>query len=133
MPPFRPRLNGAMPGHPPVPVRVSIRLDLPSGGRIGPGKVALLEAIDREGSIAAAARSLGMSYPRAWTLVEAMDQALGVPAVTRAPGGQHGGGAALTPAGRDMLARYRAVEAAAQLAAGPAFPSTEQGRRRRAR
>jgi molybdate transport system regulatory protein len=115
------------------PLHVSIRLDLPSGGRIGPGKVALLEAIDREGSIAAAARALGMSYPRAWTLVEAVDQALGIPAVSRAPGGQSGGGAALTPAGRDLLARYRAVEAAAQLAAGPAFPATERVRRRRAK
>lgn len=106
---------------PAAAIRVSIRLDLPSGARIGPGKIALLEAIDREGSIAAAARSLGMSYPRAWALVSALDQALGTAAVARAPGGQRGGGASLTAAGRETLARYRAVEDAAQDAAGRAF------------
>ncbi|MBL6453752.1 LysR family transcriptional regulator [Belnapia sp. T6] len=101
-----------------LPLRVSIRLDLPGGGRVGPGKIALLEAIAEAGSIAAAARALGMSYPRAWGLVEALDAALGTPAVTRAPGGQRGGGAALTEAGRALIARYRAVEAAAQRQAG---------------
>lgn len=98
--------------------RVTIRLDL-AAGRVGPGKIALLEAIDREGSISAAARALGMSYPRAWGLVEALDTALGEPAVSRAPGGRNGGGAALTPAGRSLISRYRAVEAAAQGEAGP--------------
>ena len=101
------------------PARVTIRLDLPAG-RVGPGKIALLEAIAEAGSIAAAARSLGMSYPRAWGLVEALDAALGTPAVARAPGGRNGGGATLTEAGRALIARYRAVEAAAQGEAGPA-------------
>ncbi|SDB72902.1 winged helix-turn-helix domain-containing protein [Belnapia rosea] len=95
-------------------MRVSIRLDLPSGGRVGPGKIALLEAIAEAGSIAGAARALGMSYPRAWGLVEALDAALGTAAVTRAPGGQRGGGATLTAAGHALIARYRTVEAAAQ-------------------
>ena len=103
-----------------LPVRVSLRLDLASGGRVGPGKIALLEAIGRTGSIAGAARALDMSYPRAWKLVEALDAALGVAVVTRAPGGQRGGGAALTAAGHALIARYRAVEAAAQHHAGPA-------------
>ena len=116
--------NGAVP-HPdshaaPLAVRVSIRLDLPSGGRVGPGKIALLEAIAEAGSIAGAARALGMSYPRAWGLVEALDTALGTAAVTRAPGGQKGGGAALTAAGQALIDRYRAVEQAAQAYAGPA-------------
>jgi molybdate transport system regulatory protein len=102
----------------PPPARVTIRLDLASG-RIGPGKIALLDAIDREGSISAAARLLGMSYPRAWGLVEAMDGIMGEAVVTRAPGGRKGGGAALTEAGRSLIARYRAVEAAAQGEAGP--------------
>ena len=97
---------------------MTIRLDFARGGRIGHGKIALLEAIDHEGSIAAASRRLGMSYPRAWSLVEAIDQALGLRAVTRAPGGQRGGGAGLTPAGRALIRRYRDVEAAAQAAAG---------------
>lgn len=103
-----------------LPVRVSLRLDLPSGGRVGPGKIALLEAIGRTGSIAGAARLLDMSYPRAWKLVEALDAALGIAVVTRAPGGQKGGGAVLTAAGHALIARYRAVEAAAQAHAGPA-------------
>jgi molybdate transport system regulatory protein len=114
----------------PPPVRVSIRFDLPSGGRIGPGKITLLEAITREGSIAGAARALGMSYPRAWALVEAVDAALGVPAVSRAPGGHRGGGAELTEAGRALIARYREVEAAAQRRAGPAPPPEAPPRRR---
>lgn len=111
-----------MPASLPQPIRVSVRFDLASGGRVGPGKVALLEAIAREGSIAGAARALGMSYPRAWALVEAVDVALGVPAVSRAPGGHRGGGAELTDAGRALIARYREVEAAAQRQAGPAPP-----------
>lgn len=105
-----------------LPVRVSIRLDLPSGGRVGPGKIALLEAIGEAGSIAGAARALGMSYPRAWGLVEAVDTALGTAAVTRAPGGLKGGGAVLTAAGRALIARYRAVEEVAQNYAGVAPP-----------
>ncbi|MDO9713276.1 winged helix-turn-helix domain-containing protein [Paracraurococcus lichenis] len=97
--------------------RVTIRLDLASGGRIGPGKIALLENIAETGSIAAASRALGMSYPRAWKLVEELDAALGQPVVSRAPGGRNGGGATLTEAGRTLILRYRAVETAAQRAA----------------
>ncbi|MDB5373822.1 MAG: LysR family transcriptional regulator [Belnapia sp.] len=114
------RFNGRVPDPSLLPVRVSIRLDLPSGGRVGPGKIALLEAIAVAGSIAGAARALGMSYPRAWGLVEALDTALGVTAVKRAPGGQKGGGATLTAAGQALIARYRAVEEVAQAHAGPA-------------
>ena len=81
-----------MPDSASAPVRVSVRLELESGGRVGPGKIALLEAIAREGSIAGAARALGMSYPRAWALVEAVDAALGAPVVSRAPGGHRAAG-----------------------------------------
>lgn len=92
--------------------RLSLRLDLP-GGRLGPGKVALLEAIAREGSIAAAGRSLGMSYRRAWLLVESLNAMAGAPVVAAAAGGAGGGGAALTEAGRALVADYRAIEEAA--------------------
>jgi len=126
-----PRLNAAVSHPSSTSVRVSLRLELASGGRIGPGKVALLEAIARQGSIAGAARALGMSYPRAWALVEAVDAALGASAVSRAPGGHRGGGAELTAAGRAVIARYREVEAAAQRAAGPAPPPRERAPRRR--
>lgn len=121
-----------MPDPASAPVRVSVRFELASGGRVGPGKVALLEAIARAGSIAGAARALGMSYPRAWALVEAVDAALGAPAVSRAPGGHRGGGAELTEAGRALVARYREVEAAAQRQAGPAPPPERQAPRGRA-
>lgn len=112
-----------------IPVRVSLRLDLPSGGRVGPGKIALLEAIGEAGSISGAARVLGMSYPRAWNLVEALDAAIGVPVVTRAPGGVRGGGAELTAAGKAVIARYRALEAAAQQIAGPVPAKRRAGRK----
>lgn len=96
---------------------LSIRVDLPSGARIGPGKVALLEAIARTGSISAAGRALGMSYRRAWVLVEDLNRGLGQPVVATAAGGSGGGGASLTPAGETVVARYRALEADALAAA----------------
>ncbi len=97
---------------------LSLRIDLPHG-RIGPGKVALLEAVEREGSISAAGRALGMSYKRAWDLVDATNTLLGVPAVIASTGGARGGGAVLTEAGRALVADYRAIEEAARQAAAP--------------
>ena len=80
---------------------------------IGPGKADLLAAIGETGSIAAAGRRLGMSYRRAWLLVETMNSSFRAPLVEAAKGGSHGGGARLTPMGEDVLARYRAMEARA--------------------
>jgi molybdate transport system regulatory protein len=97
--------------------RLSIRIDLASGARIGPGKVALLEEIARAGSISAAGRALKMSYRRAWELVEDLNRHLGRPVVSTAAGGARGGGAQLTPAGATLVAEYRALEADAQAAA----------------
>ena len=93
--------------------QISIRIDLASGGRIGPGKVALLEAIGTTGSISAAGRAMKMSYRRAWQLVEDLNRNLGNPVVETAAGGAGGGGARLTEAGRTLVERYRAVEQAA--------------------
>lgn len=84
---------------------------------IGPGKVALLEAIAETGSISGAARQLDMSYRRAWVLVDQMNQSLASPAVATAAGGAHGGGASLTATGQEIVTRYRAIENAARLAA----------------
>lgn len=98
--------------------QLSLRIDLP-GGRIGPGKIRLLEAIAREGSISAAGRALGMSYRRAWELVDALNRLLGTPAVTASTGGARGGGATLTEAGAALVADYRAIEEAAKQAAAP--------------
>ncbi len=99
-------------------VALSLRIDLPQG-RIGPGKIALLEALDREGSISAAGRALGMSYKRAWDLVDALNKLVGSAVVAASPGGSGGGGAKLTEAGRILVADYRAIEHAAQDAAAP--------------
>ena len=93
--------------------QLSIRIDLASGGRIGPGKVALLEAISRTGSISAAGRAMKMSYRRAWQLVEDLNRTLASPVVQTAAGGAGGGGAQLTEAGRTLVQQYRAVEQAA--------------------
>lgn len=90
--------------------RPHIRILLGEASSLGPGKVALLEAIDRQGSISGAARDLGMSYRRAWLLVDAMNRAFREPLVGTSAGGQRGGGAALTPTGRDVLQRYRQIE-----------------------
>ena len=96
--------------------RLSIRVDLADGTRIGPGKVALLEQIGRTGSISAAGRALRMSYRRAWDLVEELNRSLAQPVVTTATGGAGGGGAALTEAGMALVGEYRAIEAAAEAA-----------------
>ena len=100
---------------------LSIRIDLKSGDRIGPGKIALLEAIRTTGSISAAARSIGMSYRRAWLLVEEINQTLREPAVRAETGGARGGGAMVTPVGERVVGLYRAIEAQARSAAGGEF------------
>jgi molybdate transport system regulatory protein len=90
---------------------LSIRIDLAEGGRVGPGKIAVLEEIGRTGSISAAGRALGISYRRTWTLVEELNRSLGRPVVQTSAGGAGGGGANLTEAGRAVVACYRAIEA----------------------
>ncbi len=84
---------------------------------VGPGKVALLEAIGRTGSISAAARELGMSYRRAWLLIDETNRGLKSPAVETAAGGAQGGGTQLTDTGAAVIRHYRAIEAAAYAAA----------------
>lgn len=83
---------------------------------IGPGKVALLEALEQTGSITAAAKSLGMSYRRAWLLVDELNKSLPEPAVVTAAGGAQGGGSVLSERGRALVAVYRRIEAQAQAA-----------------
>lgn len=94
-------------------VRFSFRLDFSPGGRLGPGKVQLLEAIAETGSISAAGRAMTMSYRRAWLLVDDLNRIFRAPLVEAQPGGAKGGGARLTPLGRDVVAYYRAIEAKA--------------------
>src|SRR6195952_1443745 len=86
---------------------------------IGPGKITLLEAIAQTGSITSAAKSLDMSYRRAWLLLDELNRSLKKPAVDSAKGGQHGGGSDLTDVGRRLIDVYRRVEAVAEDACKP--------------
>ncbi len=107
--------------------RLSIRVDLGHGVRIGPGKIVLLEEIARSGSISAAGRALKMSYRRAWELVEDLNGSLGAAVVETAAGGARGGGAKLTPLGQSVIAHYRAIEAEANSAAAPHLAALKAG------
>lgn len=91
--------------------RVRIRILAESTVALGPGKADLLEVIAATGSISAAAREAGMSYRRAWILVDTMNACFAKPLVVTAKGGAEHGGASLTPAGRKVLARYRRLAA----------------------
>ena len=83
---------------------------------IGPGKADLLEAIAETGSISAAAKRMGMSYRRAWLLMDTMNRCFRVPLVAAAKGGRRGGGAQVTPHGMEILRRYRDMETDAMIA-----------------
>jgi molybdate transport system regulatory protein len=96
---------------------ISLRINLEPEGRIGPGKIALLEEISSSGSISAAARAMDMSYKRAWDLVDDLNRLFGKPLVSARTGGKSGGGAALTPLGQSVVTRFRAIEKAAVAAA----------------
>ena len=96
--------------------RLSFRLILGDDIALGPGKVQLLEAIRTTGSIAAAGRELGMSYKRAWHLVDTMNRCFASPLVEASKGGAHGGGARITPLAEDVIAIYRRLEARARKA-----------------
>jgi molybdate transport system regulatory protein len=93
-----------------------VRVAFGEHGALGPGKVRLLELIDAHGSITAAAKAMGISYRRAWLLVEGMKQAFRDPVVATQHGGAKGGGAGLTQVGRDIVERYRAIEQTARTA-----------------
>ena len=97
--------------------RLTLRVDFGPGRSIGPGKIRLLEAVDRTGSISQAGRSLGMSYRRAWLLIDDMNQCFRDTVVNARPGGSQGGGAVLTEFGAELVRDYRAIEAAAAVAA----------------
>lgn len=90
--------------------RLTIRLDFDGGRRLGAGKIALLEAIDRTGSISAAGRAHAMSYRRAWLLVDELNQLFVAPLVAAHHGGTKGGGAELTDEGRRIVAFFRNAE-----------------------
>lgn len=93
--------------------RISLKITFGDQGQIGPGKIRLLEQIDQTGSISAAARTMEMSYRRAWLLVDDVGKLLGRPVVETSAGGAKGGGARLTDLGRRLIQDYRLAEDAA--------------------
>jgi molybdate transport system regulatory protein len=101
------------PSRPEVRFRMRIRGESVA---LGPGKVALLEAVQVHGFIVAAAESLGMSYPRAWLLIDELNRSLKSPATVSKQGGQKGGGCTVTGAGEDIVRLYRDVEKDAESA-----------------
>ncbi len=93
--------------------RLSLRVEFEGWGAIGPGKIRLLELIDRHGSISAAGRAMRMSYRRAWMLVDSLNHRFKKPLVETERGGGQGGGAVLTPFGREVIRHYRESESKA--------------------
>ncbi|MBX9587834.1 MAG: LysR family transcriptional regulator [Hyphomonadaceae bacterium] len=98
-----------------IRLRVMLAAEIP----LGPGKAQLLQGIKDTGSISAAGRRMGMSYKRAWYLVEALNGHFDAPMVEASKGGRTGGGAKLTPLGSEVLAAYREMEEAAARAVAP--------------
>ena len=136
--PARPSAKSA-----PRPVaRFRLRVTADEAIFVGPGKVALLEAIRDTRSITAAAKSLGMSYRRAWLLVDELNRSLAGAAVDSAIGGEHGGGSELTALGLELIDIYRRIETTAaracakdlarllELATPPPRPSASRRRSR---
>jgi molybdate transport system regulatory protein len=101
--------------------QVHIRIDFSGTCSIGPGKIGLLEGIERTGSLSAAARSLGMSYRRAWLLLHSTNEGFTEPVVELSVGGKDGGGTRLTDFGRQLVADYRRFDAAVDLLAAKTF------------
>lgn len=91
-------------------IKLRMRVMLGDSIAIGPGKIALLEALEEAGSINAAAKRLDMSYRRAWLLIDELNACLRQPAVVSATGGRHGGGSELTDVGKELVRLYRAIE-----------------------
>jgi len=97
-----------------------IRLVFDGGFAFGPGKAELLAGVARTGSISAAGRAMGMSYKKAWQLIDDMNHAFRLPLVDAAKGGASGGGAQLTETGRTVLTLYRQMEVGAGTATAEA-------------
>ena len=108
-------------------IRPRLRILVGSQIALGPGKVELLEALSQTGSITAAAKRMNMSYMRAWTLVRTMNRCFQKPLVSASHGGPRGGGgAALTPSGRAVLALYRRMDAQCLRVVAPAWKQIQK-------
>ncbi|NIJ42610.1 molybdate transport system regulatory protein [Parvibaculum indicum] len=116
-------------------LRLTLRVDTDSEHALGVGKVRLMELIDESGSISKAGKAMGMSYRRAWLLVDDLNQRFATPLVETQRGGGGGGGAALSETGRDVVKLYRRMEKACLKANGEAMEEMAglmKGRRRKA-
>lgn len=103
------RMNASFPKQRAIMVRP--RIYLGESIAIGPGKIDLLRHVAEGRSISAAARAMGMTYKRAWLLIDSLNQGFGKPVVEAVSGGKGGGGAHLTPLGASLVTRYMALEA----------------------
>jgi molybdate transport system regulatory protein len=126
------RMITPMPAKKPTPVAI-IRPRIAFGSKfaVGPGKIDLLRAIAASGSISGAARSLGMTYKRAWLLIDSMNQGFGRPVVERSIGGKGGGGAWLTSRGEALLRHYDDIERVCQEAAASSLALLDALKRRK--
>lgn len=102
-------------------MRLTLRLDMDGEHALGVGKVRLMELIEESGSISGAAKEMGMSYRRAWLLVDDLNGRFGTPLVETQRGGGGGGGAALSETGREVVTLYRRMEKACLKANGEAM------------
>jgi molybdate transport system regulatory protein len=93
--------------------RLTIRIDFENGGQLGPGKVRILELVAETGSIRKAAAGMKMSYRKGWLLLQALEKTFGAAMVVTSTGGRDGGGTRLSPLGKFVVARYRALEKSA--------------------
>jgi len=91
--------------------RLSLRIDLSNGARLGPGKAQLLLLIEEHGSIRAAGAAMGMSYRRAWLLADEINRMFKEPSIFTRQGGRSGGGAGLTPFGESLIGACRRMDA----------------------
>jgi molybdate transport system regulatory protein len=94
----------------PTSPAVRFRVDFDDRCSVGVGKIRLLEAVERTGSLSQAARDVGMSYRRAWLLIDSMNAEFDTPVISATVGGSGGGGAKLTSFGGELIAAYRKLE-----------------------
>jgi molybdate transport system regulatory protein len=94
--------------------RLRIRIEFEGNHTLGPGKIQLLEAVERHGSISAAARSMKMSYRHAWEMLDDVNQCFAKPVIETEKGGRAGGGARVTDFGHAVIERYRSITAKAE-------------------
>lgn len=107
---------------------LTLRVELGNDQAVGHGKIRLLELIGEHGSISAAGRAMGMSYRRAWLLIDSLNRSFKQSVVQSSPGGTGGGGAALTPFGRKLIAHFRRMEKAATTATAAELAALERAR-----